>query len=194
LIIFLFSTHLRSQDQDGEGEGDQQTTQELSQESDKSITETTENESKGFLGINLSEMKKKLLEKYTKGNPLSNMDRQSVKDTVTGRLYQSQWNNFFKNNPTIVEFITDVLHDKKAMPSLFQILNQPSKTKKYGFCVIVLIIMSFLFGGSKGGFFARIFKRLFVNLSCCTLSLIAFYLIFQEELTPTIELFTHRFF
>ncbi len=148
----------------------------------------------GFFGSMMDDMKKDLLAKFMDGNPIAKMERTQVRSMIHERLMQSKWKSFFDKNPKIIEFMTDVAHDEKALPSLVQAFNQPDKLKKYGFAVLVIVIIGFFLGSSKGNIFARIFRRLIVNVGVAMCSLATFYFFFQEEVSPTVDLFIKRFF
>lgn len=151
-----------------------------------------ENFFKSLVPKNLQEQMQQMI----KENPLALMDRSSLKSLIESRLEGKPAAKFFKSNPKILDFFVDWMRDKKALPSLFNMINKPDKMKKFSYLFIAVFVMSFIlnFMNSRGGLIRKIFTKIAITLSAILINIAGFYFLFTEELSPTIDIFKQTFF
>lgn len=169
---------------------------------EKQITETVDSLSssidlkENFFTNLIEDNTKKIIDKYLKENPFSQMSESQVKALVEGMLNNKILGRWLAKNPKVLNFLVRWLHDKEALPSFLNILNKPDKMKTYSYIALALFILSFIFNlfNSKGGFFKRVIYKLCIFLSVTGLNIIAFLFIFRIELYPTFQIVKSIFF
>jgi len=143
-----------------------------------------------YLSTMMNGMMKQMIGKFLKENPFSKMPREEVKSMIVLNTQGLPVNKVFEKNPKLLEMLIDWIRDPIALPKFMGIVNKPEKVKIYGIIVIALFIISFALNlfNSKGSLFKRILKKLGIFLGAFTLNLVAFYILFQPNIQPTLTI------
>jgi len=121
----------------------------------------------------------------------SNTIHKMIMDKVDGTLAEKILNKF----PNILNKFIDVLRDKEALPDLLKILSKKEDIKNYFIIWIFILIVSMwlkrrlLSKKAKWNFIQRILVRFCIHSFSLGSSIMAFYFIFEKELTSTLKLF-----
>lgn len=201
LLLFCLSFNLFAQEEDDEGnivpEKRIETT-ELQENISNQIQELQnmdENQKKNMLE-NLMKNQQNVINDFIKNNPFASMPRDEVKNLLLERSKNVRFGKMFQENPKTLEFAVDILQDKDALPKFFGIIAKKDELKKYGFITIALIVLSFVlnFKNKSGGLMKRIGKKILITLGVTSLSLMSFYFLFKEDITPAFIIFKRHFF
>jgi hypothetical protein len=202
ILIFCFCFNLFAQDSQNEGE------EELVPEKRIETSELQENISNQIQALqNMDENQKKtmlenlmknqndVINDFIKNNPFASMSREDVKKLLLERSKNVKFGQMFEENPATLEFAVDILQDKHALPKFFGIIAKKDELKKYGFITIALIVISFIlnFKNKSGSLIKRIGKKLLITLGITFLSIMSFYFIFKEDITPAFNIFKKHF-
>ncbi len=137
----------------------------------------------------MSDKLKQGLGEMIKTNPFSNMTKRDLSSSLVERTQGTAFGNFLSKNPKVLNILTEVCHDKEALPSFLSIVNRPKKMKYFSICVLIIFLTVFSLNlmNSKAG----IFKRLLIKFSLMIIGSVAnfsaFYIIFTEELEPIVD-------
>lgn len=157
-------------------------------------TESKKLEDSAFTNI-ISEKMKKIVADYIKDNPFSNMKRSDISNILESRTEGTPVGNYLKSSPRLKNTLVDLLKDKEAMPRFFGIINKPDVMKKYSYCVITIMILSFLYTTFrvKGSFIKRFFRKLLVSIFVLCFNLGLFYYFFSAEIRPGLNVIFKHF-
>lgn len=164
---------------------------EESSKVDASIVSSSQVSESFLMKMMNKEMKDKV-QSMIKSNPLAHMSKQQLQGLLLGRegLPPTSMGKIFKANPRVLELVVEVLHDEHALPRFLSLMNKPKKMKTYGISVIVFMIFIFFINLKNSA--KKIFKRImfkFILMGASTLgNFLIFYIIFREELGPTVEI------
>lgn len=145
----------------------------------------------------MERMRKNMMEKLLKDNPLSHMDKSQVRDFIVERAQGTGWQKVFDSSPNTLNFVVDWLSHPQALPKIVNLLGEKKKLKTYFWCFIGIFIFSILLNaylGRKAGFFKRLFIKLFVSVFSFVAQLGVFYYLFHEQLDPTVGLIKLHYF
>ncbi len=146
-------------------------------------------------GGTLEELKKKYIPEM-KENPLATKSKSEVKEILMQKIQGSQWESFFQNNPRVLSFVVDFLHHPDAFIKFASILNKQDKLRRYFYCFVIIFILSFYLRSKlpkNVSLLRRFSRKVFFTLAGATINLITFYIIFNEELYHTVEIFSRHF-
>lgn len=148
-----------------------------------------------FLTKMMNEKTKQALAQMISDNPFSKMSEGELKSFLRSRFEGNALGRTMEKNPRAFSAFVDVLRDKKALPSLLGIVNKPKKVKLFSYIALGIFIAIFIFNlmNSKKGLLRRIFTKLFIGLFGSVCNLTAFYILFKEELTPTVDIVLKHF-
>lgn len=134
---------------------------------------------------------KKFLSEFMTENPFSRVSENQLKTLLQSRFEGTPVGGYLNGDPKRMDFLVELVRDKHAIPSFIKIVNRPDKVKKYGIIVICVFIASFFFNllNKQGNLFKRLFKKLMVTFLAFSVNLGAFYFIFQDEISPGLNIF-----
>ena len=143
-----------------------------------------------FLTKIMNKGAKEYVRRFLSQNPFSNMSRSELRSLVLARLEGQPFGNFLKERPKFLDMFVDILRDRKALPSLIGMINKPEKVKKYGIVLICVIVSVFFLNlmNSKGNIFRRILVKMSIGIAAFAANVISFYVIFKDEVTPTLDI------
>ncbi len=147
-------------------------------------------------GGQLESLRKKYIPEIEK-NPLANKSKEEVQEIILTKAQGSAWETIFTNNPRILAFVVDFLQHDTAFIYFSSIIAKPDKLRKYFYCFIIVFLISMYWNyklPKNVSFFKKVSRKLVFSLSALTINLLSFYMIFKEELTPTLKLFSQHFF
>ncbi len=156
----------------------------------RSITSGLENveiEDNFFTGF-MNEKMKNTAEKMMKSNPFSKMPKNELRQFFLIRFGSTAAGKYLNENPKILDILVEVCHDQKAIPKFISLINKPKQMQIYGVCVVVvfLLVFSVNFFNSKKDIFTKILIKFSLMWVAAGINFLAFYILFQEELEPTI--------
>lgn len=199
LLCFILLLPLLSYSQEEELVKDSKANQGLYQKISTSFDEKSasfKTDSKAALeGMSksfINEQMKKTLEEFVKGNPLSELDRDTLESTIVERLPDNKVGNYIKESPKFRAFIIDIIHDKDTLPGFARIgLNRKDLTR-YGFISLGILAL-YLFGGyfmtrKKRYFTDRLKIKIPLFFLCTFGQLGVFLFIFQKDIKPFIQI------
>lgn len=141
------------------------------------------------------DIKKKVAQMMTQ-NPFRLMGDSEVRNFIEQRVEGKPAGALLKNNPKLMNGIVEFIRDEKAIPTFLSIVNKPKKMKIYGSVVLGIFVVAFLLNLKNGGnrLMKRIVNKLVLMAVSTTLNFATFYFIFQDEISPTIKIFTKNLF
>jgi hypothetical protein len=145
----------------------------------------------------LANVQKNMFEKLVKENPLAHLSKEQIRDFISERAKETQWQQIFSDYPKLLDFIVEWFADKKALPSLINIMARKNKLTNYTVSFFVILILGMILNillTKKGSILKHLAIKLSMTFFTMLAQLGAFYFIFREELTPTIEIATRVFF
>lgn len=151
---------------------------------------------KNFFSDLFNNQTKKVLETYLKENPFSKMEKSGVRNLIESILNNQKIGKVLSSNPKAMDFLVTWLHDDNALPKFISIINKPKGIKIFGYVVLGVFILSFILNlmNSGSGILKRIIFKLFIFIGATSINLIAFVIIFREEISPTIRIFRDSIF
>ncbi len=137
----------------------------------------------------MSDKLKQGLGEMIKTNPFSSMTKRDLSSSLVERTQGTAFGNFLSQNPKVLNVLTEVCHDKEALPSFLSIVNRPKKMKYFSICVLIIFLMVFSLNlmNSKAGIFKRLMIKFSLMIIGSVANFTAFYVIFTEELTPVVD-------
>ncbi len=137
----------------------------------------------------MSDKLKQGLGEMIKTNPFSSMTKRDLSSSLVERTQGTAFGNFLSQNPKVLKVLTEVCHDKEALPSFLSIVNRPKKMKYFSMCVLIIFLTVFSLNlmNSKAGIFKRLMIKFSLMIIGSVANFTAFYLIFTEELTPVVD-------
>ena len=148
-----------------------------------------------FITKMMNEQMKIAAAKMMKSNPFKDMEDEQVKGMITTVFKEgTPVKNFIDRNPKLLHATVKWIKDERAIPSFISIINKPDKMKYFGYSVLAVFICAFLINlkNSKHGLLKRIFFKMIMMVSTGVINITVFYILFQKELQPSIEVFkTH---
>ncbi len=200
LLIFILLPHIAVA-QFNENEAEVDDIDKINQERlqyKNSINEATSSSSSltdNYMTRLMNDKMKAMALKMLQENPLSMMDKMELRDMITSKFIGTKFGKFMDENPKVMNIIVDVAHDKRALPSFFNIVNKPDEMKKYGFFILAVTAIAFIINlfHFNMGLFKRILLKLFIMISVTVLNLGAFYYFFQQEVGPSLEIVLNNF-
>ena len=90
------------------------------------------------------------------------MSKQELNQFLLDKTKGTKAEKFLQSNPKVLRILTEVFHDKDAIPAMVSLINKPEKVRNYGIAVIVLMVVVFLLNlkNSKRNLLSRIFFNL----------------------------------
>ncbi|WP_408096904.1 hypothetical protein ACJVC5_17855 [Peredibacter sp. HCB2-198] len=125
-------------------------------------------------------------------SPVRQMPREQVKTLILEKSKDNVFGPFLLESPKALDFLTDVLMDKEALPALMGIFLRKEDLKYYFYLWIGIVILGYLFKrlfvpvewiGWKG-----IAASLAINLVVACVCLTVFYQTFNDELDPLLRI------
>lgn len=137
----------------------------------------------------MSDKLKQGLGEMIKTNPFSSMTKRDLSSSLVERTQGTAFGNFLSQNPKVLNVLTEVCHDKEALPSFLSIVNRPKKMKYFSICVLIIFLTVFSLNlmNSKAGIFKRLMIKFSLMIIGSVANFTAFYVIFTEELTPVVD-------
>ena len=165
---------------------------EVSEELKKEISQIpTELKNLGHKTVNaktlFDEKAVKLLKKTLENNPLVHSSPEEVRKLILDKYKGKPVGKFLADSPRILELFVDILRDKKALPSLIGVFSKKEDLKLYMYIWIGILIGTWLFKKyvvKKKSFL----KTIMISLLTSAISLLIFYSMFFDELSPTVEI------
>jgi len=138
----------------------------------------------------LSPQQREAAAKMMKQNPFATMKKDAIKNIILTKMdAKKPAGKFLHDNPKLVDVTAEWIIDDKAIPAFISIINKPDKAKIMGGVVVGVFITVFLLNlkNSKNNILKRIFFKIVLMLGSATVNFSAFYLIYKEELGPTVD-------
>ncbi len=121
---------------------------------------------------------------------LNKVTEEALEKMVISRL-PKKVQDFLTENPKILRFSVRLIKDSHALPALVDGMQNKKKITVYFACIIASFILGFILkrkNRKKDQFILKeIFKSLVITLFVICFNLSAFYIVFREDLRPTIE-------
>lgn len=124
-------------------------------------------------------------------NPFTEMGKVAVKKMILSKMDPKHpAGKFIHESPKLVDFAADWVVDDKAIPSFVSIIAKKNKAKFMGGIFIAVFITVFLINlkKSKKNILQRIIFQIAIMLGSFAVNASAFYIIYREELAPTLEI------
>lgn len=150
----------------------------------------------GMMGGMLSKiMPASVMQNFMKENPFSKMDKDKVRELIL-KAMNPKAQKMMKSKPNMLNFITDLAHDKKALPAMMGMLSKEKELKICGVISLVLFILSIVLNilNSKGNLFKKLAKKMAIMIGLLLVNIGCFYYFFHTELGPTVTIFKNNFF
>jgi hypothetical protein len=144
----------------------------------------------------LANIQKNMFEKLVKENPLAHLSKDQIRTFIIERAKETPWEKIFSDYPKLLDFVVEWFSDKKALPSIINIMARKNKLTNYTVSFFVILIFSMILNillTKKGSILKHLAIKFMVTIFTMLAQLGAFYFIFQEELSPTIEIATRIF-
>lgn len=183
LILFLFP--LLAFGQDGEEEV---------------FDPAKELQSLGYQEINVKALAdprvREIVLRSLKDSDIRTKPREEVKATILASLKGHPLEKFLTSNPKVLEIFIDILRDEKALPGLLHILKREKDLKLYFWMWLAFFISSFwfkkMFVGMYWPWYKKIPASILFSLSMTIISFSVFYLMFTDEMHPTVTIVWRR--
>lgn len=182
-LLFLFCASVFSQDSFERGGFQEEPVSIEDEAAHVSIKES-------YLSNVMSSDAKKFVAEFLRKNPFSEVPAPELRALVSARLNGIPFGKMLDNNPKLMDMFVELLRDKKAIPSLLSLINKPEKVKQFGIFALAVFVMVFILNlfNSKGNIFKRILIKMSIGLTAFTCNLVAIYVIFGEEIQPTLNI------
>lgn len=133
------------------------------------------------------------LYKKLQENPFSKMSALETQKFILDKTKGNILGDFLEKSPRIMYFIVRFIKDDMAIKKLANILKRQEDLKLYSYILIGNIIFFFLLGWyydhkSKGGIIRAVLRKLFFFCLSTVVSLMIFYMLFHQELKPTLHI------
>lgn len=139
----------------------------------------------------LDEKVVKIVRKLLVDSPIRQMPREKVKALILDKSKDNALGPFLLETPKALDFLTDVLMDKEALPALMGIFLRKDDLKYYFYLWVGFVIFGYLF---KRFFvpvewvgWKSITASIAINLVVAGLCLTVFYRTFNDELDPLLR-------
>ena len=165
-----------------------------SEELKKSLKEFKTLDQNMFTNLLGKDSKNKMID-LLKNNLFSDMSEEEISRMILVRTEGKPLGRWLRNNPRVLLCLTQVLKDDKALSSLVDILNHPKTLKKY-FFISLFVIFVFMFINLKlstKSIIKKIFFKVATSLGAVGVNLFIFYLLFKEQLEPTVSIIKRHF-
>lgn len=161
-----------------------QDTKDFSQNVNSEIKSFQKDLNKNFISKFMDAKTKNVLAQMMHKNPFEYMSSQQVEG-----LLIAKGGDTLKNSPRLLKGLTAWLKDKKALSGFLSILGETKKLKTYGMCLVVIFVCAFFLNlkNSKNGILKRIIYKVLLTLTTFGLNITVFFIIFKEEVSPTIR-------
>jgi cytochrome c oxidase subunit IV len=135
------------------------------------------------------------LQELLKKNPLSQIPPSEVKNLILEKASsRPAFQRYLRNSPHLTDCLVDLLRDDKAMPGALNIFLQKAQLKLYALIWLALFVLQWMFKKiffkKSWGFVTRFSMSLLVGIIFSGISLGLFYRLFEEDLTPTVQIIT----
>jgi hypothetical protein len=128
-----------------------------------------------------------LIKKALKNNPLQNSKPEEVRKLILDKYEGKPIGKFLEKSPRVLDTFVDILRYKKALSSLVGIFSRKEELRIYMYFWLGLLIGTWLFKKyivKEKSFLKSIIISIFTSL----LSLLVFYSMFYDELSPTVNI------
>lgn len=139
----------------------------------------------------LDEKVVKIVRKLLVDSPIRQMPREKMKALILDKSKDNALGPFLLESPKALDFLTDVLMDKEALPALMGIFLRKDDLKYYFYLWVGFVIFGYLF---KRFFvpvewvgWKSITASIAINLVVAGLCLTVFYRTFNDELDPLLR-------
>jgi hypothetical protein len=149
-----------------------------------------------FLFKMLSHKQKEAAVRMMKENPFASMKKDAIKKLILAKMDPKKTaGKYLHESPRLVDSLAEWIIDDDAIPAFVSIINKPKKAKIMGAIVVTLFIIIFFLNlkNSDHRLLTKIMIKFGLMLASTSINLIAFYLIYKEELGPSIEVFSRNF-
>lgn len=150
----------------------------------------------GMLGGMISKMVPAgMIQNFMKDNPFSKMNKEEVKGLIL-KAMNPKAQKIMKTKPNMLNFLTDLVHDKNALPAMMGMLSKEKELKICGGVSLILFILSIVLNilNSKGNLFKKLAKKMAIMFGLLAVNIGCFYYFFHNELSPALGLFRKNFF
>jgi hypothetical protein len=126
-----------------------------------------------------------------KQNPFSLMSKDELRQMFLDKTRGTAGGNYLRKSKRTLRVMVEVCHDKDAIPKFVSLINKPKKMKTYGFSFLGVIIFVFFINmkNAKAGLIKKFAIKFALMGFATSINCLSFYLIFKEELAPTIAAF-----
>jgi hypothetical protein len=173
-------------------------------ESTEQLTESVVNipeelEKLGHKEFNLAAMADerviKLLQNTLKQDAFKNVSLKEIKDLILEKAKGHPLENFFKNNPRVLNCLAELLKDKNVMISALGLFIKKRSLKLYFVLWLLLMILAWYIKRSyRMNKNLSFLKSISISLITTMISLSLFYIIFYDELSPAFKIIKKNFF
>jgi hypothetical protein len=141
-------------------------------------------------------LRKNLIRAF-ENNPMSQMPRDVLRTTLAGNLEKNPLGKLTKHFPRILDFMVDFMRHPRAISQLVKVLDRPRAMRNCGIASILLMLVFYLTKRKTISDDMSFLKRNLVGL-CFSLAFMSttgllFWVTFQDELAPALEVFRATF-
>lgn len=139
----------------------------------------------------LDEKVVKIVRKLLVDSPIRQMPREKVQALILDKAKDNVLGPFLLESPKALDFLTDVLMDKDALPALMGIFLRKDDLKYYFYLWIGIVIMGYvfkrLFVPVEWVGWKEIVAAIVINIVIACICVTVFYRTFNEELDPLLR-------
>lgn len=140
----------------------------------------------------MTEKYQKIIEDVLKNNPLKDLDRDVLRQMILARSAGQPVEKIFKFLPVTLEITVDMVKDDKAALGLIQLAKRKDDLLNFSGIWIVLVISFWMLkkriAPKTAPFVRRLVFKTLLSLIGTTTSATIFYLMFKEEVGPTVSI------
>lgn len=140
----------------------------------------------------LNEKVIRIIKRAIRENELGKQSKEMRRAIVMGSVKGQPAEKFFKRFPLALNIMADMVADKRAVPGLLDILLRRDDLKTFGWISLTLVVFGFLvrrfFISKKDGFFKRFLIKTCLSIVVACTSFSIFYMMFEREISPTIQI------
>ena len=171
---------------------DKDNEQQVSQKKEESSSDKSSYFGSNFMTDMMSANIKDQFVAILKNNPLKLMEDEELKQKILSVTGDSFAGKIVAESPNFLNGFVEWLKNDEALSALFGVLNRPDQMKKYGIMCIFYFIVAFILNlkNNEGNLLKRLMMKICIMMGTSTLTLITFYLLFSENIKPTITIFS----
>jgi len=146
----------------------------------------------------MSEEFQATMEEQLKNNPLKNIDREVLKESIRTQTAGKPVAKLFKFAPVTLEITVDFIRDDQALLGLIKLMKKKEALKNYAIIWVALVIIFWWIKKklipAEIPFLKRFMLRTMLSLLSMSITISIFYSMFEEEIKPTWKIIKQHLF